>query len=169
MDYDASFAVDEILFAECALPASQEACDDPNSQFHCTSTGGCVANEDLCDLTDDCGDLSDENVEFCNLTSVTDFEAEEPAFGSFHQDVDNTEATILFVRKKASEAAHGTDLPFDHTTFTGEGTYVGIDVSGASAGDKAWLLSADFEAATSECVVVVYHQVGETDKFVDCV
>jgi hypothetical protein len=95
------------------------------------------------------------------MTRITDFEAEEAAFGGFYQDTDNTDATILFERKKGStigEQGVGIDMPFDHTTFTAEGTYAGINANSAVSGDKAWLMTADFQPASSQCFVTLYHQ-----------
>ena len=39
----------------------------------------------LCDLTDDCGDMSDETLPECQLTIQDSFESDEQPFGLFHQ------------------------------------------------------------------------------------
>lgn len=58
-----------------------------------------MSNENLCDLTDDCGDLSDENVDACNGTKVTDFENDDQPFGNFHQGLRLNENTSLFLHQ----------------------------------------------------------------------
>ncbi|XP_071956930.1 MAM and LDL-receptor class A domain-containing protein 1-like [Antedon mediterranea] len=52
-------ALDDVSLRNCALPPRQTQCLDTDIQFRCSS-GACVYNSYLCDLTDDCGDNSDE-------------------------------------------------------------------------------------------------------------
>ena len=51
-------AIDDVSFANCALPPPQSRCR-PN-QFTCTVRKSCVYTNRLCDYTDDCGDNTDE-------------------------------------------------------------------------------------------------------------
>ncbi|KAL3247960.1 hypothetical protein MRX96_056739 [Rhipicephalus microplus] len=51
------FAVDDIRYNNCALPAQGNSCSDID--FHC-SNGACVKKEEVCNYVDDCGDNSDE-------------------------------------------------------------------------------------------------------------
>ncbi|KFM70445.1 MAM and LDL-receptor class A domain-containing protein, partial [Stegodyphus mimosarum] len=56
-------AIDDITFESCGMPAKREKC--AFNEFQCAN-GRCVSQYYLCDLTDDCGDRSDENVTLCS-------------------------------------------------------------------------------------------------------
>ncbi len=45
----------------------------------------CVPKVVLCDLTDDCGDMSDETLPECQITIQDSFESDDQPFGLFHQ------------------------------------------------------------------------------------
>ncbi|KAL1442788.1 hypothetical protein MTO96_030629 [Rhipicephalus appendiculatus] len=51
------FAVDNIEYSHCALPAKQHNCSE--EQFRCAN-GACVMKYERCNYVDDCGDDSDE-------------------------------------------------------------------------------------------------------------
>ena len=53
------------------------------TEFHCKINKGCVYKEQICDLSDDCGDLSDENLIECLEFIRYDFEDESAPFGFF--------------------------------------------------------------------------------------
>jgi len=52
-------ALDDITFHNCSLPPAMEACPKADN-FHCVGSRACVEHLQRCDLTDDCGDQSDE-------------------------------------------------------------------------------------------------------------
>ena len=71
----------------------------------------------------------------------------------------STEANIEFKRKTGNTIPDhllGLDISFDHTLFSADGHYAGIE--GGIPGEKAWLLSDYFEATVEPCQVSVYHQ-----------
>jgi hypothetical protein len=51
--------MDDISFEYCALPPANRTCE--SSEFSCTR-GSCINPNRICDLVDDCGDNSDENL-----------------------------------------------------------------------------------------------------------
>jgi hypothetical protein len=59
-------ALDDIVFADCALPPTNRPCT--SSEFTC-NRGSCVDKDRLCDLVDDCGDNSDETLPMCSSYS----------------------------------------------------------------------------------------------------
>ncbi len=54
--------MDDISFENCALPPTNRTCE--SSEFSCTR-GSCINPNRICDLVDDCGDYSDENLVKC--------------------------------------------------------------------------------------------------------
>jgi hypothetical protein len=82
----------------------------------------------LCDLTDDCGDLSDEIGEYCaqNAFLTNDFESEERPLGMF---VTGPEDRFHWQRGSGATENTLTGPPTDHTTFDEAGHYLYIDSS----------------------------------------
>lgn len=81
--FDAGWAVDDVRLLDCALPTSAD-CEEPQEEFTCPS-GGCILKDSVCDLTDDCGDGSDE-ADCCGESGCyiqTDFESEEYPLGDW--------------------------------------------------------------------------------------
>ncbi|XP_070566222.1 MAM and LDL-receptor class A domain-containing protein 1-like [Ptychodera flava] len=64
-------AIDDVTFDGCSLPPIVPSCQ--GDQFRC-GRGSCVANDRLCDFTDDCGDGSDESAVSCDGYEMCDFE-----------------------------------------------------------------------------------------------
>lgn len=56
----ADIAVDDINLLGCGLPQKPASGQCTQSQFKC-SNGGCIDKSKNCDITDDCGDRSDES------------------------------------------------------------------------------------------------------------
>ncbi|XP_035221345.1 MAM and LDL-receptor class A domain-containing protein 2-like [Stegodyphus dumicola] len=56
-------AIDDVVFESCGLPVKREKCS--SNEFRCRNDR-CISNYYLCDLTDDCGDRSDEDVTMCS-------------------------------------------------------------------------------------------------------
>ena len=66
----ADITIDDIEWIGCNLPLitnETTACD--NTQFQC-KRGGCIDQNRVCDYTDDCGDMSDEDKSLCTRPDV---------------------------------------------------------------------------------------------------
>lgn len=155
--FDAGVAVDDISFISCGLPRPQESCPD-SAPFHCNNKV-CIEMEKLCDLTDDCGDLSDEIGEYCGQHTYlpNDFESDERPLGIF-----TTGAEERFHWRRGSGATGNTMTgpPMDHTTFDEHGHYVYIDSSYSGEDTFAELVSEKFEQSVDEpCSLVFYYHI----------
>ena len=62
--YDAGIALDDVSFYSCPLPRPTQGEDCPPNQWRCENKV-CITNDRLCDLSDDCGDNSDEGLALC--------------------------------------------------------------------------------------------------------
>ena len=157
--YDAGIAVDDVTLSGCALPPSSEHCHQ-ETEFHCTTTHGCIDLTATCDLADDCGDYSDE-VFNCQDYIRFNFENQDEPFGFFNQD--DTTPEFKWKRGNASFATgqEGTGPPFDHTPFTEAGHYLYIDSGEQTGGERAWLNSPFFVTSDQECRLrFFYHMHG---------
>ena len=97
--FSAGVAVDDVTLFECAVPPPEPECGWGTSekysiffknifsgdQFHCTTKQGCVAAAKTCDLADDCGDFSDEQLPECEQFTMMSFEDADQPFGFFVQ------------------------------------------------------------------------------------
>ncbi|XP_049268925.1 MAM and LDL-receptor class A domain-containing protein 1 [Rhipicephalus sanguineus] len=115
------FAVDEIEYEYCALPAKEDNCTE--MQFRC-SNGACVMNYERCNYVDDCGDNSDEmdcgdHPLSCSFeNSFCDWLPQAPA--------DKTKKTWRLYRPSPFLVESPTR---DHTTGTPEGRFMMIQSS----------------------------------------
>ena len=106
----------------------------------------CVQNNKLCDLSDDCGDMTDEEDPRCDLAIREDFEmshdGDETNIGIFTQDT--TQADFLWKVGKGRSTYSSTGPPFDHTYFTPSGHYAYIRSNDQNRDEKARLFSPAF-------------------------
>lgn len=67
-------AIDDTRLYNCGLPpvVTSTLCQGPN-QFYC-ARGSCITRNRLCDMTDDCGDHSDEYGRECSSYKTCTFE-----------------------------------------------------------------------------------------------
>lgn len=106
----------------------------------------CVSKSKLCDLSDDCGDMTDEDNESCDLAIREDFEkgqdGDETNIGIFTQDSDQSD--FLWKRGSGRASSSSTGPPFDHTYFTPNGHYAFIKSNDQNENEKAHLVSPAF-------------------------
>lgn len=150
--YNAGIAIDDISFFDCALPSPQETCEEYH--FHCEINKACVMNSLKCDLTDDCGDYTDEALAECSNYIKIDFEDFANPFGFFVQD--HSDADFEWSRGNGTTINKFTGPPFDHTTFEPEGHFLYIESSIQERGAKAILSTPLFEPSTQECEIRLF-------------
>lgn len=71
-------AVDNVMFVNCAQPIPATSCDT-TSNFWCTTTKACIPQKYVCDLSNDCGDNSDESPQACQGYQKYDYEGVDSA------------------------------------------------------------------------------------------
>ena len=100
----------------------------------------------MCDLSDDCGDMTDEETQKCDLGIYENFEegqdGDEVNIGIFTQDSES--ADFLWKRGSGRSLPSSTGPPFDHSYFSPTGHYAFIKSSERNKNEKAHLVSPDF-------------------------
>lgn len=110
---------------QCAPDYPEEKC--PEGFFHCLESKICIPNAEICDLTDQCGDNSDEQQGGCAEAKKDTFESDENPFGLFTQYAEQSD--FKWERGNGDRKIPGTHgPPFDHTTFGPVGHYLYIRV-----------------------------------------
>ena len=161
VNYNAGVAVDDVELFACANPPPHDSC--PETEFHCTIYKGCVPMSEKCDLADNCGDYSDEEIGCENFTMIN-FENPDTPFGFFTQVHESSQ--FEWKRGNGTTLAMGTGPPFDHTHFNPSGHYLYIESSEQTANDKAFLMSPLLrtdESYSDGCRVrLFYHMHGRS-------
>ncbi|CAL8292300.1 unnamed protein product [Lota lota] len=141
--FDGVSALDDVVFQNCSLPPATEACPKA-TQFHCGRSRACVDHLVVCDLTDDCGDGSDE--EGCSPELQCDF---EEGMCSWSQDVSGDDV-FDWTRVRGPTPTLSTGPWKDHTLGQAAGHYLYIESSAPQEfGDTAVLLSPVFRPTVS--------------------
>ncbi|KAJ8050465.1 MAM and LDL-receptor class A domain-containing protein 2 [Holothuria leucospilota] len=145
-------AIDDITFTGCGYPDPPVTCR--NDDFRCDNRR-CVESTRICDLTDDCGDLSDEFA--CDDYISCDFERGICDWEQIHTD------ELDWDLEQGLTRTPWTGPAMDHTTGLDSGTYVYLESSlPRQEGDRARLASPAFDQATEDCQIrVYYHLYGE--------
>jgi len=148
-----NLAIDDIKMINCEFPPSRpDGC--PTNYFTCKSKG-CVEQSRVCDLTDDCGDGSDE--ENCSNYSSCDFEN-----GICDWANDKT-AELDWTWHSGSTLSSDTGPKRDHTTGLSEGHYIYLETSHELQNSKARIISTTFTVKPgSKCDFrFFYHMLGK--------
>ena len=155
-DWDAAVAVDEVELFECAKPQPEETC--LADEYHCQDSRACVSQDMLCDFADNCGDESDEDLDYQDCAQYTRINFEDPLnpWGFFNET--ETSESFKWQRGNGSIIA-GTGPPFDHTTFGPMGHYLYINSSQGSPHDIAWLTSPTLLPVETNCTVRFFYHL----------
>ncbi|CAM1320644.1 Uncharacterised protein g7537 [Pycnogonum litorale] len=152
-----TFLLDNIAFKNCGLPKNPTAC--PVSRFRCFKTKACISKDLLCDLSDDCGDNSDETIGLCK-TAFEQENFERSTSKLFRQGVDKVEDDFDWVRTRASDENNTYGPLVDHTYFRKKGHYMSMSSKPPRRyNQRSWLVSKDVYVKpklTKRCSVVFY-------------
>lgn len=153
--FDGAVAIDEVNFELCDIPTPKpEPCQD--NWFKCRRTEICINPSYLCDLQDDCGDGSDEDIDLhCSNAIINSF---EKSFGIFETGIGiGPNVTFGWSQGSGATVSRDTGPAFDHTFFDASGHYLYIDSLQQMPGDKAWLVSKPFRAGENCRFTFWYH------------
>ena len=155
-DWDAAVAVDAVEMFECNKPLPEENCLP--GEYHCQTSRACVEQDMICDFADNCGDESDEDMEYqhCSDYTRTNFEDPLHPWGFFNETESSQD--FKWLRGNGSIIA-GTGPPFDHTTFGPMGHYLYINSSLGNTHDIAWLTTPVLIPDHANCSVRFYYHM----------
>ncbi|XP_073437949.1 MAM and LDL-receptor class A domain-containing protein 1 [Dendrobates tinctorius] len=153
--YEGVAALDDIVFENCSLPSAVPSCGGPDL-FWCKVTKACISTLLVCDLTDDCGDGSDES----NCTSELQCDFED-GLCNWIQDSDDD---FDWTRHQGQTPTLDTGPMKDHTLGTAKGHYLYIETSEPQLyKNQAILLSSEIEATVNNenktCIFRFYYHM----------
>ncbi|XP_077864148.1 MAM and LDL-receptor class A domain-containing protein 1-like [Saccoglossus kowalevskii] len=147
-------AIDGIVLFGCDFPAVTGSCG--SGEFTCDN-GACVSTDVTCDLTDDCGDQSDESDYICDGYHFCDFEVGLCGY----TNGDDNDADWWRHQGLSSEISMQTGPSRDHTLNNAIGHYVYVDARlPRRPGDVARLYTSNFQPGDCE-LTFYYHMWGE--------
>ncbi|XP_022097778.1 MAM and LDL-receptor class A domain-containing protein 1-like isoform X1 [Acanthaster planci] len=148
-------ALDDISFVGCGLPPpTSDPC--PSGRTKC-NRGNCVEDNRFCDLTDDCGDFTDENS--CSNYHLCDFESGICDWRQLTND------ELDWRTYSGITPTEWTGPTRDHTSGLSSGTYLYLETSAPrQMGDRARLGSYYIAATTTGTCQLrfYYHMFGRT-------
>ncbi|XP_054714592.1 LOW QUALITY PROTEIN: MAM and LDL-receptor class A domain-containing protein 2-like [Uloborus diversus] len=150
-------ALDDIEFINCALP-KRNPNTDCSGRFLCKNLA-CIDLYRVCDVTDDCGDSSDENK--CAEFGYTRVNFEN-GLEFFYQSRDEDIPKLAWKIMNGTYASHQfrrVGPPFDHTLASPAGKYLGLTgYPDGAMNEKAWLLSHVFHSlSVGKCEMRFYY------------
>ncbi|XP_026514262.1 apical endosomal glycoprotein [Terrapene carolina triunguis] len=145
-----SLQLDDVEFRSCGLPPPLSLVCGPEER-HC-SRGSCVQLEQLCDGTDDCGDLSDESATECRSFTTCSFER---GWCGWNTGPDYP----TWVRNTSLHLAPGARRPTrDHSSNSRTGFFLHVSTSPQDlSSSAARLVSPTFQATTTSCCSLVFY------------
>eukprot|EP00094_Tigriopus_californicus_P003057 TCALIF_02944-PA protein Name:"Similar to MALRD1 MAM and LDL-receptor class A domain-containing protein 1 (Homo sapiens)" AED:0.07 eAED:0.07 QI:0/0.76/0.71/0.94/0.84/0.87/39/446/2521 len=155
--FNGTIAISSVSLLNCERPIAKDSCT--NEEFRCKNKG-CVLKQERCDMSDNCGDNSDE-AGGCPGYHFNDFEADMGMFSDLDQESD-----FKWQLGQSTTDNRGTGPPFDHTTFGPEGRYLFINSSNEMAPNlAASIISVPFDKVRNvdqKCRVRFYfHMYGQ--------
>ncbi|XP_033935995.2 LOW QUALITY PROTEIN: MAM and LDL-receptor class A domain-containing protein 1, partial [Pseudochaenichthys georgianus] len=136
--FDGVSALDDVTFRNCSMPPAAKECP-AHTHFHCAESKACVEQMQRCDLTDDCGDASDE--QGCSPELQCSFEHGLCSWKQEQSGGDVFDWTLI----QGPTPTLNTGPWKDHTLGTSAGHYLYIESSGPQEfKDSAVLLSRAF-------------------------
>nr|XP_027211162.1 MAM and LDL-receptor class A domain-containing protein 1-like [Penaeus vannamei] len=157
-DYYGKFAIDEMKFEnDCHYPDPQP--DDCELGFLCPVTEVCVPLENVCDMSDDCGEGEDEASAQCK--EYHRYTLEDNGWEEwFEQGQNGVDDDFDWTLWNGSTVTLGMGPNFDHTTFSHVGHYFYLD-SSFIYNKVAWLKTKPMKTE-STCFFSFYtHMYGE--------
>ncbi|RDD40324.1 MAM and LDL-receptor class A domain-containing protein 2 [Trichoplax sp. H2] len=153
--FDGAAAIDDVSFVGCAYPKPQTTC---RIGFFQCKRRSCISSDQVCDMTNDCGDNSDET----NCKGYTQCNFEKSDCSYLMQDL--TGDQMNWTRNAGPTFSIWTGPSRDHTLGTYQGYYYYLEVSAQQYGKTANLLTPVFDLTTiSTCkMILYYHMNGDT-------
>ena len=117
-------ALDDLKMLECSFPVALvgHAKCHASDEFQCEMSGACVPVSSVCDLTDDCGDASDE--ENCSGYVMCDFE--DGGMCNWRQRIVTSQAQHAFAWTLRQAGGHDAGFGRDHTIGLAGGNYLSL-------------------------------------------
>lgn len=138
--YIGATAIDNIQFSDCSMNPPVTQCNT-NTHFSCQNKA-CIPMNLMCDLTNDCGDNSDETQSVCNNYKRYNFENQ--TIGDLQQGVNGTDDDFDWLIYHGATTTSYTGPLWDHTLGTSQGHYLYMEASRRQYGQKTWLLVKPF-------------------------
>lgn len=139
--YNGATAIDNIQFTDCSMSPPVQVCNT-NTHLLCGNKA-CIPLSLQCDLTDDCGDGSDE----ANCGSYKEYNFEN-GIGDLIQS--KTEDDFDWTLYSGKTPSSYTGPQWDHTMGTSSGHYLYMEASGKKYNQKTWLLTKSFYRTTGK-------------------